>query len=194
MRLLFIFCHPLVESFHAAVRSEAIEGLRAAGHEVDVLDLYAEAFDPVLSAEERQVYHDHALNQRGIESYVRRLTAAEGLVIQFPTWCFGAPAMLKGFLDKLFIPGVAFDMSDLRRARPLLHNIGKLAGIVTYGQSRWAAVRMGDPPRKTVTRYIRWFIAPGATVHYYALYNMNTATAAQRRAFLARMRAAMVKF
>jgi putative NADPH-quinone reductase len=194
MRVLFIFCHPLVESFHAAVRGEAIEGLRAAGHDVDLLDLYAEAFNPVLSAQERQVYRDQHRNRYGIESYVRRLTMAEGLVVQFPSWCFGAPAMLKGFLDKLFIPGVAFDMSDRRRARPLLHNIVNLAGIVTYGQSRWAALRMGDPPRKIVTRYIRWFISPGATVHYHALYNMNTATAAQRGAFLAWMRAEMVKF
>lgn len=48
MRILYIYCHPLPESFHAAIRARALDELEIAGHEVDLLDLYAEKFDPVL--------------------------------------------------------------------------------------------------------------------------------------------------
>jgi NAD(P)H dehydrogenase (quinone) len=194
MRVLHLYCHPVPESFHGAVRGAVLEGLGRAGHEVDLLDLYAEGFDPVLGAEERRRYHDPALNRRGLEGYVERLKAAEGLVVQFPAWCFGPPAMLKGFLDRLILPGVAFDLSDPRRVRPTLRNIGRVAGVVTYGRPRHAAWWMGDPPRRLVTRYLRWFAAEGARVDYHALYRMNTATAGERAAFLGRVGAAMGSF
>ena len=194
MRVLYLYCHPVPESFHGAIRGAALGGLARAGHEVDLLDLYTEGFDPVLGAEERRRYHDPALNTRGLEGYVDRLKRAEGLVVQFPTWCFGPPAMLKGFLDRLILPGVAFDLSDPRAARPTLRSIGKIAGVSTYGRPRLAAWWMGDPPRKLVTRYLPWFAARGAPVGYHALYRMNVATAAERSAFLARVGAAMGRF
>src|SRR5437868_5114124 len=112
MRVFYLYCHPLPESFHAAIRASAIEGLRAAEHEIDLLDLYAEGFDPVLSAPARRHYHDPARNRAGLEGYVQRLQRAEAMIVQFPIWCFGMPAMLKGFFDQIFIPGVAFELVD----------------------------------------------------------------------------------
>ena len=50
MRVLHLYCHPVPESFHGAIRAAVLEGLGRAGHEVDLLDLYAEGFDPVLGA------------------------------------------------------------------------------------------------------------------------------------------------
>jgi NAD(P)H dehydrogenase (quinone) len=194
MRVLYLYCHPVPESFHGALRAAALAGLGRAGHEVDLCDLYAEGFDPVLGPDERRAYHDLGRNRRGLEGYVERLRRAEAMVVQFPTWCFGAPAMLKGFFDRLFLPGVAFDLSDPARVRPTLGNIGRLAGIVTYGRPRLAAWYMGDPPRKLLTRYVRWFIAPKAPVAYHALYHLNVATDAQRRAFLDRVERRMERF
>jgi NAD(P)H dehydrogenase (quinone) len=194
MRVLHLYCHPVPESFHGALRAAALAGLARAGHEVDLCDLYAEGFDPVLGPEERRAYHDLARNRRGLEAYVERLQRAEAMVVQFPTWCFGAPAMLKGFFDRLFLPGVAFDLTDPTRVRPTLGNIKRLAGIVTYGRPRLAAWYMGDPPRKLLTRYVRWFIAPRAPVAYHALYDLNVATDARRRSFVARVGRGMERF
>jgi NAD(P)H dehydrogenase (quinone) len=194
MRVLYVYCHPLPESFHAGLRAEALAGLAAAGHAVDLLDLYAEGFDPVLSEEARRRYHDTSRNRVGLEGTVARLQSAQALIVQFPTWCFGPPAMLKGFLDRVLMPGVGFDMSDPRRVRPLLGHIEKLAGIVTYGRPRWTAITMADPPRKIVTRYLKWYIARGAPVEYHALYHMNVAGEARREAFKARVRSAMARF
>ena len=136
---------------------EALAGLKAAGHEVDLLDLYAEAFDPVLTEEARRRYHDVPENRAGLETYIDRLTSAEAMVMQFPTWCFGMPAMLKGFCDRLMMPGVAFDLSDPAHVKPSLVNLRRIVGVVTYGRPWYMAKWMGDPPRKTVMRYLRWF-------------------------------------
>ena len=76
-------------------------------------------------------------NQAGLEDYVEQIKGAEGLLIQYPTWCFGSPAMLKGFFDRLLIPGVAFT-SNPARPKPSLDNLRKIVGVVTYGQP-WSA-------------------------------------------------------
>lgn len=188
MRVLHLYAHPLDrDSFHGAIRRRAREALAAAGHDVDLVDLYADGFDPVLGAEERRRYHDVAANTRGVEDYVARLRRAEALVVQFPTWSFGPPAILKGFFDRVFVPGVAFDLADPARVRPLLGHLRRLVGIVTYGRPRLHAFRVGDPPRKLVTRYLRWFVAADAPVHYEALYHLNVASDARRAAFLDRV-------
>ena len=187
MRVLYVYCHPLADSFHAAIRDSALRGLAEAGHEVDLLDLYAENFDPVLRAEARARYHDTSRNREGVVTYVARLARAEALILQFPTWSFGLPAMIKGFIDRLFMPGVAFDLTDPARAKPLLGHIRRLVGVTTYGRPRWMARYIGDPPRRTVTRYVRWFIAREAKVDYLALYHMNVASLEARQRFIARV-------
>jgi NAD(P)H dehydrogenase (quinone) len=194
MRVLYLYCHPVPESYHGALRAVVLAGLARAGHEVDLCDLYAEGFDPVLGAAERRGYHDLAGNRKGLEGYVDRLQRAEALVVQFPTWCYGPPAMLKGYFDRLFLPGVAFDLSDPADVRPLLRGIRRLTGIVTYGRPRLAAWYMGDPPRKLVTRYLRWFVSPSAEVRYHALYRLNTAPDAARGAFLEQVGHRMERF
>jgi NAD(P)H dehydrogenase (quinone) len=168
MQVLYVYCHPVPESFHAAIRARALNALRAGTHEVDLLDLYAEGFNPILSEDARRHYHDTRRNTVGLEDYVARLRAADALVVQFPVWCFGMPAMLKGFLDRVFMPGVAFDISDPARVKPMLGNIKRIAGIATYGRPWWMALTMGDPPRKIVTHYLRWFADRRVRVDYHA--------------------------
>jgi NAD(P)H dehydrogenase (quinone) len=188
MRILYLYCHPLSDSYHAAILGAAVGALKLRGHSVDLVDLYAESFQPALTGEERRRYLDCARNQAGIEDYVRRLQAAEALVVQFPTWCFGPPAMLKGFFDRVLIPGVAFDPID---AHPLLGNLRRIVGVVTYGQPWSAAFWMGEASRKTVTRFLRWFTGGKARTDYHALYSVDAATNRQRSAFMARVERAM---
>jgi len=194
MKILYVYCHPLPESFHAAIRKEALAGLAEAGHTVDLCDLYAENFNPVLSVEERREYHDVGPNQRTVTEYVRRLRETDALICQFPVWSFGPPAMLKGWMDRLFMPGVAFDLSDPSSVKPLLANLKRIAGITTYGRPWWNAVYVGDPPKKIMTRYLPRFSGGRAKVDYYALRHMNVATLEQRQAFMLKVRAAMARF
>lgn len=193
MRVLVLYCHPVEESFNAAVHAAVLRGLRAAHHEVDDCDLYAEGFDPVVSRQERIRYLDVPENRAPVEPYVARLLAAEALVIVSPVWNFGFPAMLKGFFDRVFLPGVSFGLID-GIVEPSLHNIGKLTAVMTYGGNRMRAFLAGDPPRKIVTRVLRVTIRPGAPVRHLACYDMNRRTETQLEAFLRRVENEMARF
>jgi putative NADPH-quinone reductase len=194
MRVLLLFCHPVEDSYHAALRQVARAALERAGHLVDDCDLYAEGFDPVLSRQERIDYHNSAINRAPVARYVDRLLAAEALVLCFPVWNFGLPALLKGFFDRVFLPGVSFDLTADGGIRPRLQHVRKLATITTYGCSRPVAWYMGDPPRRFCTRTLRRQVFAGARIVYLAQYRMNVSTEATRARFLAKVDHAMARF
>jgi len=193
MKVLVLYAHPVETSFNAGLHRTIVERLTAAGHSVDDCDLYAEDFDPRLTRAERLGYH----NERGAgdpaASYAERLMRAEALVLSYPVWNYGFPAMLKGFFDRVFLPGVSFRLVD-GKVQPSLHNIRKLAAVTTYGGSRFRAMLMGDPPRKLVKRMLRATIKPGASVSYLAHYSMNLSTEETRKAFTAKVAARMETF
>jgi NAD(P)H dehydrogenase (quinone) len=193
MRVLLLFCHPVEESFHGALHRTIRAALERAGHAVDDLDLYREGFDPVLSREERIGYHDVPHNRAAVQPYVDRLLAAEALVLCFPVWNFGPPAMLKGFLDRVLLPGVAFALSADGRLEPTLQHIRKLAAVTSYGRPRWLAWLMGDPPRKLIKRQLRHLIRPRASVRYLVHYAIDASTDASRKRFLAKVERVMAK-
>ena len=193
MKILVLYAHPVETSFNAGLHRTIVERLTAAGHAVDDCDLYAEDFDPRLTRAERLGYHDQRGAGDAAAFYVERLLRAEALVLSYPVWNFGFPAMLKGFFDRVFLPGVSFRLVD-GKVQPSLHNIRKLAAVTTYGGSRFRAMLMGDPPRKLVNRMLRATIKPGASVSYLAHYSMNLSTDETRRAFMAKVGASMDAF
>lgn len=193
MKILVLFAHPVETSFNAGLHRVIVERLTGAGHAIDDCDLYAEDFDPRLTRAERLGYHDQRGPNDAVAGYVERLSKAEALVLSFPVWNYGYPAILKGFFDRVFLPGVSFKLVD-GKVQPTLHNISKLAAITTYGGSRFRAMLMGDPPRKVVKRMLRATIKPGAPVSYLAHYSMNLSTDASRAAFTAKVAASMDQF
>ena len=114
-------------------------------------------------------------------------------MLSYPVWNYGFPAILKGFFDRVFLPGVSFDLVN-GKVRPSLPNIRKVAAVTSYGGSRFRAMLMGDPPRKIIQRLIRATVKPGAPVSYLAHYSMNLSTEATRAAFRTRVRSAMDAF
>ncbi|WP_415405053.1 NAD(P)H-dependent oxidoreductase [Tateyamaria sp. SN3-11] len=184
-RALVLFAHPCPESFSAALHTATVDALTKGGWEVDDCDLNAEGFSPVLTEAERRAYHDEPNNIAPVADYVDRLRAAQALVMVFPVWNFGYPAILKGFLDRVFLPGVSFKLVD-GKVQPNLTNIRKLAAVTTYGGTRMRAIMAGDPPRKSVRRAV-WHVCRPDTMKYLALYDMNRATDAQRGTFLNRV-------
>jgi NAD(P)H dehydrogenase (quinone) len=192
MRVLVIFAHPVAESYGAALHAAVIEELGRAGHEVDSCDLYAENFQPVLSGAERRGYHDLASNQAPVAAEVARLRRAEALVIVTPVWNFGWPAILKGYFDRVFLPGVSFQITNGKVAGALTH-VRRLTVVTTYGGTRWRAMSVGDPPRKIATRVLRAVTGFQARIRYLAHYDMNRSTDATRARFLAKVRAAVAK-
>lgn len=192
-RVLVLFAHPVEDSFHAELHRTVVETLRDAGHEVDDCDLYAENFNPVLSRQERIDYHDLEANQKNVKPYIERLEAADALVLVHPVWIYGFPAILKGFLDRVLIPGVMFDHID-GHVKMKLHNIEKLVGVVTYGGPRLRALLAGDPPRKNIKRVLRAMIYPTAECRYLALYGIDLTDFRARENFMARVQREMEIF
>ena len=189
MRVLVLFAHPLETSFGAALHAKVVETLRGRGHLIDDCDLNAEGFDPVMTRQDRINYYDITANRRGVARYVARLLAAEALVFSFPVWNMGFPAILKGFVDKVFVPGVSFNIKEDGSYAPCLNNITRLGVVTTYGGSRLRSLLMGDPPRRFLTRSMRLICAPGTRCDYLAHYDMDHTRPDRRAAFLRRVEA-----
>jgi len=188
MRILLVHSHPRPDSYSAALRDAVRDALQSAGHEVDLRDLYAEGFNPALSAEERGRYHSVLDNHRGVESHVASLRAADALVLVYPTWWYGLPAMLKGWFDRVWAPGVAFTLTSGAIA-PLLHNIRRIAVVTTYGSPRWLLFAIGHPDRKLIARGLRRLCAPRCRLDWLSLTRMDTRERPELEAFLHRVRA-----
>jgi putative NADPH-quinone reductase len=186
MRVLVIYAHPVETSYAAALHKTVLESL-AGRHEVRDLDLYAENFDPRLSREERLTYHDTAINQAPLAGYVEMIRWAEAVVFCFPVWCFGVPAILKGWFDRVLMPGVAFDI-DGTVVTPKLTHIKSIVAVTTYGRDIWRIkIGVGDLPKAQITKYFRWFCARDAKMRYLAHHHMNASTPKSRAAFQAKV-------
>ena len=191
MQVLVIYCHPVAESFAAAAHAVVLQALAADGHGVTDVDLYAENFDPVMNRQERLDYQNTERNIRPVRKYDEQLAKAEAIVLVYPAWWYGMPAMLKGYFDRVWLPGVAFDVTpDGRVLTERLQRIRRIVVVTTYGGPWWMVrIALGDPARKLVSRAIRALCARGCRVDWYVHYNMDRATPRQLSRFLDRVRA-----
>lgn len=189
MRLLMVLAHPLADSYAASVARTARDALEANGHSVDLLDLYAEGFDPRLSESERRGYFDIPYDTRDLDNIVSRLHAAEGLILVFPQWWFNFPAVLKGFFDRAFAPGVAFDHDKAGgRIIPKLTNIRLFWALTTTGSPWWIVkLYMGDPVPRLLKRGIASFCSKKLDFRMMTLHDMDRVSADRRRAHLKRI-------
>ena len=180
------------DSFAAAVAGTAREALEATGHTVDLLDLYREDFDPRLSKAERGGYFAEPYDISGVAGIVERLKAADGLILVFPQWWFNFPAILKGFFDRVFAPGVAFSHAAAGgRIIPELINIRLLFALTTTGSPWWLVhLYMGNPVRRLLRRGIAAFCSKWLNFRMLSLHDMDRATDAKRKAHLDRVRKA----
>ena len=175
MQILVVFCHPAQESFQRAILTELTARLEADGHALTVLDLYAQGFEPVLAAEAWRAHRqDRAFEAADLAPHVAALRAAEGVVFVYPNWWFGPPAMLKGWLDRVWRPGVAFAMKNGVFQIHHLTRITRFAVITTYGSPRWVIEWVaGDPTRRQVMRGLKLQFARGARSAWAPIYNVD---------------------
>lgn len=186
-RALVVYCHPSNESFVAAARDRVLVGLARGGAEVRLNDLYAEGFDPAFSAAER-ANHLVPGADPSIASYADDLQWCDLLVLVYPTWWSGQPAMLKGWMDRVWVNGVAWTLPDgANRLRPGLHNVRRLVAVTTHGSSKLVNAIEGEAGKRTLTRSLRTMCHPLARTTWLALYGIDNASDARRRAFLDRV-------
>lgn len=154
MKVLLVLAHPVPGSLNHALTDRAGTALSARGHSVDRLDLYAGGFDPVLTPAERAGYYARDGHNSALADHAARLQAAEGLVLVFPTWWYAMPAMLKGWFDRVWSPGVTFDHApDGGAIRARLTGLRQVAAITTGGGPWWADRIVMRQPVKKALRY-----------------------------------------
>lgn len=122
-RVLIVFAHPEPRSFNGAMRRKAEQALLSLGHEARISDLYAMDFDPVARpsdfkdfdpgsrldyfAEQKRAYEEGSLAD-DIAAEIEKVAWCDLMILQFPVYWFALPAILKGWIDRVFVPGFAF--------------------------------------------------------------------------------------
>ena len=187
MNTLVVYCHPDPTSFTAAVRDVVVDALSGRGHDVRVRDLYGEGFDPRFSADERRT-HLHPGPHPSVSDHADELHWCQHLVLVYPTWWSGQPAMLKGWMDRVWVRGVAWELKSDAKVKARLTNVRRITAVTTHGSSKWVNMLEGEGGKRTATRSLRAVCHRFARTKWIAMYGIDTATPEQRTAYLGRVR------
>lgn len=128
MRFLIIESHPYKESFITSSATMIRKVLTDKGHPVENINLVDDCFNPVMSAEELKLWGEGKSKDKLVKKYQAMITKSDMLVIPFPVWWGNMPAILKGFWDKVFLPGWAF---PLKGKKAVVITKGKKAVVIT---------------------------------------------------------------
>jgi NAD(P)H dehydrogenase (quinone) len=187
---LVVIAHPDGDSLCMALAQAAVRGLQAGGKQVEVIDLYAEKFRPAMSCAERQVYESvQPLIEPDIVRHIELIERCDALIVVYPTWNMGLPAILKGWFDRVFLPGVAFKLDeDSQRIKGALGHVRRMVGITTYGSPSWVVRLTSDSGRRLVSRCLR-MMAPTLRTRtlWCGLYGLNRPDPAAITAFIGRV-------
>jgi len=203
-RILLVHAHPRDDSFSHAIADAVESGASEGGHELRRVGLYKEKFQPALSASERGSYFDVDKGirraEKTVQKYLTHLRWCDSIVFVYPTWWFNMPAMLKGFFDRVLLPGDggAWDFpapgrltNPLNGLAPGLSNVKRIAGISTYGAPRHIALLAGDNGRNCIGTAIRPVFHPDCTCLWLALYRLDDCSNDERTLFLKRVKEAI---
>ena len=186
MKTLVIYVHPVEDSFSSAIRDAVVTDLIAASHVVRLRDLYAENFNPFLSAAERALHHTSPTTRPELARDVEDLRWCEAIVFVYPTWWAGLPAMLKGWIDRTWMNEVAWVLpAGANTIRPQLTNIRRLVAVTTHGSSKFVNALQGEPGKRIISRSIRLMCNQWCRVRWIALYGIDNSTLADRKKHLA---------
>jgi putative NADPH-quinone reductase len=145
-----------------------------------------------MTYDERIAYHsDRPILDPIVERHAAIVKHADALVFIYPTWWSMMPAILKGWLERVMVPGVGFVFDETGHVRRGLVNVHRVIGISTYG-APWLSVKaINDNGRRTLLRALRLNTALFTRAAWLALYKMDTRTAQDRARFLRRVERTM---
>ena len=193
MRAAVIVAHPNRDAFAHELAERAAAGVRAAGGEVVTVDLAAEGFQAAMTPDERRAYHgDEPLRADETRRHADLVTSVDMLVFVYPTWWAGLPAVLKGWLDRVLVPGVALRFHERSgKVRPGLGNVRRIVGVTTNGSPRWYVRAVTDAGRRTLTRTLRMSCGWRTRTTWLAMYSIDSSTHDERADFARRVEATL---
>jgi putative NADPH-quinone reductase len=189
MNVLVILGHPDPDSFNHALAAAACGVCKSLGHRVVFHDLYAERFDPLLPAGE---IPEHGLVPEGVDMHCRELRAADMIVVVHPNWWGQPPAILKGWIDRVIRPGVAYRFENGDDGEGVPIGLLPARAVVVLNTSNTPDQReqmsFGDPLQLLWQRCI--FDLCGVRGFYRKMFNVVvTSMPKQREIWLAEARA-----
>lgn len=188
MRAVVVYCHPVEGSFCSSLRDAAIRGLRRAGHDVELIDLAADNFNPVMNTDEWHLYFQSASHiPDDVRAYVSAIRDAEIVVFVYPTWWSSVPAQLKGWMERVLVPGVGFTFNENNRLRPGLRNLKHVVVITTFGSPRLYVRFINDNGSRLFHRSLRTTSPRLVRNHRLVHYKMDKSTPESRLAFQRRI-------
>jgi NAD(P)H dehydrogenase (quinone) len=187
-RVLVVYAHPCHDSLIGAAHTALCEGLTQAGHEVRVTDLYALNFDPAMSASERREHRLPGVSE-ALASHALDLQWCDTLALVYPTWWSAQPAILKGWIDRVWTSGVAWELPEgANRLKPLLTNITRIIVVTSHGSPKWINAFQGEAGKRISLRSIRVLCNWRCRTSWWAAYGVDSATHDKITAYLASIR------
>lgn len=175
------------DDYHRRLVAAATGGL-ATRYEPVELDLIEDRFSAVMSAEERRAYHgNHPILDPQVDSYARLVAGASALVFVFPTRLWTPPPVVKGWLERVLAPGVAFVFDSQHRVRPHLRNVRAIGGVTTGTQTEAEVRAGGDGSKTTVLRTLRLNVPGRVRMVWRALYGYEAVSASEKERFVAQV-------
>ena len=140
MKVVIVFNHPYDGSFCNAILQAVTTGLTKANHQIELIHLDKDNFNPVMTASDLKAFRDKKPVDPKVIEYNERIKDANHLIFIFPIWWELMPALMKGFVDKVIFPGVAYDYKDATNTymKPLWTKLNGITMITTMNTPRWA--------------------------------------------------------
>ena len=189
MKVLVVLAHPNPDSFSHAIVDRVVSTLANREHSVSVIDLYGLGYSPALTRAELSAYptSEPAIDPMVIE-HTRLIQECSTIVFVYPTWWSSMPAILKGWIDRTMLPGIAFSVDpQTLKLQPELTNVRRLIGISTFGGPRLASFVVRDNGSKIVTRSLRAICHRRCRTTWLRMFNVDSSTIAQREKFMRRV-------
>lgn len=182
--VLLVHCHPMSDGFIPASLERVQAGLAASGAVVRFHDLYAQGFVPELSADEHRTHMAPGVADELLDQ-ATDLQWCDTLILVYPTWWSGQPAMLKGWIDRVWASGVAWDLpAGADRLRPKLHNVRRIIVVTSHGSPKHINALQGEGGKRTLFRSLRTMCHPLTRTHWLAYYGIDADDTARQSAFL----------
>ena len=189
MKVLVVLAHPNPDSFSHAIVDRVVSTLANREHSVSVIDLYGLDYSPALTRAELAAYPttEPAIDTVVVE-HTRLIQECSTIVFVYPTWWSSMPAILKGWIDRTMLLGIAFSVDPVTlKLQPGLTNVRRLIGITTFGGPRLASLVVRDNGSKIVTRSLRAVCHRRCRSTWLRMFNVDSSTIVQREKFLRRV-------
>ncbi|MGA0863904.1 MAG: NAD(P)H-dependent oxidoreductase [Ilumatobacteraceae bacterium] len=196
MKVLVLHAHPSQTSFVSHMRDVVLDELAAHGHEIRHHDLVAEGFNPAFTADERLTHTgdpaEKLQRHPELRTHVDDLQWCDALVLVYPTWWSGQPAVLKGWFDRVLMCGVAWRLPEgASRIEPMLTNVRRMTVVTTHGSTKWVNALQGEPGKRTALRSVRLMFGRRCRTSWLAMYGLDRADIESRVRFERRVRRAV---